>query len=313
MQIHHGLDSFRKLSNAIVTSGTFDGVHVGHRKILDRLQEVAQKNHGETVVITFSPHPRIVLYPEQSDLKLLTSLTEKAALLRDIGIDHLVVIKFDKDFAKTTSEAFIQDILLKQIGTKKLVIGYDHKFGRNREGSFEYLKEHAPSLGFEVEEIPKQDVDDVAVSSTKIRKALQKGDVSIANSYLNSNYVLTGLVVEGKKIGREIGFPTANIEVSDPYKLIPADGIYAVKAEVADQHLQGMMYIGPRPTLGNELAKTIEVNLFEFDMDIYGEVIKIEFIQKLREDEKFDGLEALKKQLHQDQEDALKVFSQLNA
>ncbi len=264
MQIHYGLDNFQKLERAIVTSGTFDGVHIGHQKILKRLTQVAEMENGESVVLTFWPHPRLVLFPEQADLKLLSDLDEKAVLLEKFGIDHLVVIKFDKEFSKTTSQEFIHDILIEKIGTHRLVIGYDHKFGRNREGGFDYLKENSAQFGFEVEEIPRQDIDDVGVSSTKIRKALLKGEVETANSYLGSEYMLTGTVVKGKQIGRTIGYPTANVAVSNPNKLIPENGIYAIRAEVRGKLHNGMLYIGTRPTLGDKLEQSIEANLFDF-------------------------------------------------
>lgn len=308
MQIHYGLADFGKLERAIVTSGTFDGVHVGHQRILKRLTQVAETEQGESVVLTFWPHPRLVLFPEQNDLKLLSDLEEKAILLEKFGIDHLVVIKFDKGFSETTSRDFIHDILIDKIGTHRLVIGYDHKFGRNREGGFDYLKENAKVFGFGVEEIPRQDVDEVGVSSTKIRKALLAGEVETANSYLDSEYMLTGKVVKGKQIGRTIGYPTANIAISNPNKLIPKDGIYAIRAEVRGETYNGMLYIGTRPTLGDKLEQTIEANLFNFSEDIYEEKIRIFFVETLRGDRKFPDLESLKKQLDLDKEMALAVF-----
>lgn len=308
MQIHNGLEQVKWLGNAVVTSGTFDGVHIGHQKILARLSEVAKQEQGESVVITFWPHPRLVLFPDQQDLRLLSTLDEKAELLEKYHIDHLVVLKFDKAFAATSSHDFIQQILVEKLGTQKLVIGYDHRFGRNREGSFEYLKEHSAQFGFGVEEIPRQDIDHVGVSSTKIRKALQLGDVTTANNYLGSEYMLTGKVVKGLQLGREIGYPTANIEVDETFKLIPEDGIYAVRIKVKGQLYNGMLYIGVRPTLGNELRRTIEVNIFDFDQDIYEENVRLYFVQHLRGDEKFDDLEGLKKQLARDKEDALKAL-----
>ena len=303
MQLHYGLDSFKKLSKAIVTSGTFDGVHMGHQTILDRLKEVARQDGGETVVLTFWPHPRIILFPDQNDLRLLTSLEEKALLLEKHGIDHLLVLPFSKEFSKTSSKDFIE------IGTTKLVIGYDHRFGRNREGSFEYLKEHAHEWGFGVEEIPRHDVDNIGVSSTKIRQTLmESGDVDTASSYLGYHYMISGKVIQGERIGRTIGFPTANVSVGEAHKLIPANGVYAVTVEVKGKTHKGMLYIGPRPTIGSALHRTIEVNIFDFDDDIYNEQIRLSLHQKLRGDEKFDGLEALKNQLAADRERALKIL-----
>lgn len=309
MQIHNGLDQVERLGNAVVTSGTFDGVHVGHQKILARLSEVAQQVGGQSVVITFWPHPRLVLFPEQQDLRLLSTLDEKAELLAQYHIDHLVVLKFDKAFAATSSHDFIQHILIEKLGTQKLVIGYDHRFGKNREGGFDYLKAHSDQFGFGVEEIPRQDVDHVGVSSTKIRKALQAGDIETANTYLGNEYMLTGKVVKGLQLGRKIGYPTANIEVDEAFKLIPEDGIYAVRIKIEGQLYKGMLYIGVRPTIGNELHRSIEVNIFDFDQDIYGKSVRVYFVKTLREDQKFEDLSLLQAQLAQDKKDALKVLN----
>ncbi|HOO11129.1 MAG TPA: bifunctional riboflavin kinase/FMN adenylyltransferase, partial [Cyclobacteriaceae bacterium] len=227
MKIYHSIDDFPKVNNAIVTSGTYDGVHIGHQKILARLKEIAEKFKGETVVITFWPHPRLVLYPEENTLQVLNTFEEKAALLKEQGIQHLLRIPFTKEFSQKSSQEFIDNILVKKIGTKKLVIGYDHRFGKNREGSFEQLKLNGPQYGFDVEEIPRQDVDNVGVSSTKIRKALTEGDIETATHFLGRPYSISGMVVKGEKLGRVLGFPTANVDVDSHYKLIPAEGIYA--------------------------------------------------------------------------------------
>lgn len=304
MKIYHGIDDFTPLQYAVVTSGTFDGVHVGHQKIFSRLREIASRNFGETVVITFWPHPRLVLHPEDDSLKLLNTFEEKADLLKDQGIQHLIRIPFTKEFSQLTSEEFIQQILVKTIGTRKLVIGYDHHFGKNREGSFEQLKLNASRYGFEVEEIPGQEVDNVAVSSTKIRKALEEGDIETANHFLGQPYRLTGMVVTGDRIGHTLGYPTANIEVETRYKLIPPDGIYAVTVGVGHQIFQGMLYIGFRPTLQGT-KKNIEVNIFNFDQNIYGETITDFFQKMLRGDKTFPDLESMKVQLAKDKEDAL--------
>lgn len=309
MKIYHGIDDFSPLQYAVVTSGTFDGVHVGHQKIFARLREIASRNFGETVVITFWPHPRLVLHPEDSDLKLLNTFEEKAELLKDQGIQHLIRIPFTKEFSQLTSEQFILQILVKTIGTRKLVIGYDHHFGKNREGSFEQLKLNGPRYGFEVEEIPKQEVDHVAVSSTKIRKALEAGDIETANHFLGQPYRLSGRVVKGDRIGHAIGYPTANIEIDTKYKLIPSDGIYAVTVSHEHRRYGGMLYIGNRPTINGE-KRNIEVNIFDFDQDIYGETLTIHFLKMLRADQTFDGLEPMKAQLAKDKENALEVLRQ---
>lgn len=308
MKIYHGIDDFTQLQYAVVTSGTFDGVHVGHQKIFSRLREIASRNFGETVVITFWPHPRLVLHPEDDSLKLLNTFEEKADLLKDQGIQHLIRIPFTKEFSQLTSEQFIQEILVKTIGTRKLVIGYDHHFGKNREGTFEQLKLNAPRYGFEVEEIPRQEVDHVAVSSTKIRKAIEDGDIEAANHFLGQPYRITGRVVTGDRIGHTIGYPTANIEIDTKYKLIPADGIYAVTVRHEQRSYGGMLYIGFRPTIDGT-KRRIEVNIFDFDANVYGETLIINFLKRLREDRTFEGLEPLKEQLRQDKEDALAALS----
>jgi riboflavin kinase/FMN adenylyltransferase len=309
MKIYHGIDDFTRLDYAVVTSGTFDGVHVGHQKILNRLREVALKHGGETVVITFWPHPRLVLHPEDRSLKLLNTFEEKAELLKEQGIQHLVRIPFTKEFSQLTSEQFIQKILVQTIGTKKLVIGYDHRFGHNREGSFEQLKLNAPRYGFDVEEIPRQDVDHVAVSSSKIRKALEEGDLETASHLLGQPYSLTGRVVVGDRIGRQLGYPTANIDIDTHYKLIPADGIYAVTVLHGRALYKGMLYIGNRPTV-NGTKRAIEVNLFDFSGDLYGESLTLRFHTFIRGDEKFPDLDTLKQQLAQDKIDALRLLQE---
>ena len=308
MKIYHGIEDFVQLPNAVVTSGTFDGVHLGHTKILSRLREIATKTNGETVVITFWPHPRLVLHPEDMSLKLLNTFEEKAELLKAQGINHLIRIPFTKEFSQLSSEQFITEILVKTIGTKKLVIGHDHHFGKNREGSFEQLKVNGPKYGFEVEEIPRQDIDHVGVSSTKIRKALESGDIETATHFLGHTYGITGRVIMGDKLGRILGFPTANIEIDTFYKLIPADGIYAVKVRYGVQHYNGMLYIGNRPTVGG-IKRSIEVNIFDFNEDIYGEALTIYFHSVIRNDIKFNDLEELKRQLFLDKQAALKMLS----
>ncbi len=270
MKIYHSLEDFTRLPSAVVTSGTFDGVHIGHQKILHRLKEIATKNGGETVVITFWPHPQMVLHPENNSLRLLNTFEEKAALLKAEGIQHLLRIEFTKEFSLISSLDFIQKILVDTIGTKKLVIGYDHRFGHNREGSFEQLQINAASYGFDVEEIPRQDVDHISVSSSKIRQALENVDIETATHLLGKPYTITGLVVKGDQLGRQLGYPTANLKIDSRYKLIPADGIYAVSVKLENHYYKGMLYIGLRPTVDGT-RRVIEVNLFNFNRDIYGE------------------------------------------
>lgn len=300
MKIYEGLAGFRPVRNAVVTSGTFDGVHLGHQKILNRIREIARSIQGETVLLTFWPHPRLVLYPTEHNLRLLSTFEEKAKLLRQFGIDHLVTIPFTQEFSQMSSEEFIKTVLIGAIETKKLVIGYDHRFGKNREGSFDYLKSNSNEFGFELEEISRQDVEEIGVSSTKIRRALESGDVKTAATYLGRPYELNGIVIKGQQIGRSIGFPTANIHIPNDYKLIPKDGVYAVEASVDGSIYKSMLNIGNRPTVDGT-KKTVEANLFDFQGDLYGKQITIYFREFIRDEQKFENLEALKKQLVQDQ------------
>lgn len=306
MRIYYDLDDFNPVRNAVVTSGTFDGVHVGHQKILSRLHEVADRNSGDTVVITFWPHPRLVLYPD-ADLKLLNTFEEKAELIKEQGVHHLLRIPFTKEFSQLSSEEFITRILVEKIGTRKLVIGYDHHFGKNREGSFEQLKLNGPKYGFEVEEISRQDVDHVAVSSTKIRNAIETADLNTATHLLGRPYSVSGRVVRGDKIGTQLGYPTANIEIDSIHKLIPTDGIYAVTVLHEHSKYGGMLYIGNRPTIDG-VKKVIEVNIFNFTREIYGESLSIQFHAYIRGDIKFKDLDELKKKMKVDKEEALAIL-----
>ena len=308
MKIYHGLEDFRPVENAVVTSGTFDGVHLGHQQILRRLREIADRINGETVLITFWPHPRLVLFPDQHDLRLLNTFEEKAELLRTFGIDHLLRIPFTREFSQTSSEDFIRRILVDTIGTRKLVIGYDHRFGKNREGSFDHLKNNASSYGFEVEEIPRHEVDDLVVSSTKIRSALALGKMDYAAELLGRYYDVSGRVVRGERIGRVLGFPTANIEIDNPHKLIPANGAYAVKVRIGERIFGGMMNIGMRPTVGGRIM-TLEVHIFDFDEEIYGDTLKVEFVSRIRDEIPFPDIESLKTQLETDQVSARQLLT----
>jgi riboflavin kinase / FMN adenylyltransferase len=299
MQIHYDLDKLEKLNFAVVTSGTFDGVHQGHQKILGKLKEIASENGGESVLITYFPHPRMVLFNDSQNLKLLSTFNEKIELLSAFGIDHLVVIPFTREFSEIDSKSFIQNVLVDKIGAKILVIGYDHRFGKNREGGFEYLRDNASEYGFEVIEIPRHDIENVGVSSTKIRNALIEGNIDLATELLGTQYSLTGKVMKGKQLGRLLGYPTANVYVAEDYKLIPSDGVYAVKVKYKDDLLDGVLNIGKRPTIEGK-DRTIEVNIFDFEKEIYGENLSIYFVKKIRNEIKFDGLEALKSQIAKD-------------
>ncbi|WP_299824572.1 bifunctional riboflavin kinase/FAD synthetase [uncultured Pontibacter sp.] len=307
MEVIRDIAAFPHLSFPVVTSGTFDGVHIGHQKILKRVMERARENNGQSVVITFWPHPRLVLFPEDNKLKLLSTIEERIEQLRSFGIDYLLIIPFTKEFSRTSSRTFITDILVKALNTKLLVIGYDHRFGKNREGSFENLKARSSQYGFEVEEIPRQDIDDVGVSSTKIRKALENGDIETANLYLGRKYTITSVIVEGDKIGRTIGYPTANLAIPKAPKLIPANGVYAVWAHINGVRNAAMMNIGIRPTVAGKHL-TLEVHILDFKEDIYGKSITVEFVEHLRNEKMFGGLEELKTQLAQDESEARKLL-----
>ena len=307
MKVYHSLAEFKKLAFAVVTSGTFDGVHLGHQKILNRLKEIATKHGGETVVITYWPHPQLILNPDNNTIKLLNSYVEREQLLREQGIQHLLKIPFTKEFSQITSEEFITNILVNIIGTKKLVIGYDHRFGKNREGSFEELKKDGPAYGFDVEEIARQDVDSIGISSSAIRNALLKGEVKVAAHLLGRPYSIMGVVVKGDQLGRTLGYPTANLAIPEHHKLIPAEGIYAATVSIEGRLFGGMLYIGNRPTIESKKL-AIEVNIFDFNEDLYGRTIQVNFINFIRPDKKFDNLEQLKNQLSQDKVSALQLL-----
>ena len=307
MKVYEGIDGFVPKGNAIVTSGTFDGVHIGHQKILNTLQDIAAATGGETVLITYWPHPRLVLNPE-AHIKLLTTFDEKSRVLEGFGLDHLIKIPFTKEFARTSSLDFIRNILVKGIGTHTLVIGYDHRFGHNREGNFESLKANAANYGFRVEEIPRQDVDNVGVSSTKIRKALWQGDIRTANAFLGWEYCLNGTVVPGAQRGRQIGFPTANIQINDPLKLIPADGVYAVRVILDNKLYRGMLNIGNRPTVDGA-QHAIEVHILDFDGNLYDRPIRIKMVERIRPEKRFADMNELREQLVKDRKLAQKILS----
>ncbi|WP_066832107.1 bifunctional riboflavin kinase/FAD synthetase [Rufibacter ruber] len=301
------LNQFPLLAHAVVTSGTFDGVHVGHQKILARLTESARQSTGQSVVITYWPHPRTVLNPHDDSLRLLSTIEERIEALEQFGVDYLLILPFTREFAQLTSEEYIQQILINTLHTKKLVIGYDHRFGKNREGGFDYLQANARRYGFEVEEIPRQDIDEVGVSSSKIRTALEKGDVETAARYLGRPYTLSGRVVEGKKLGRTLGYPTANLQPQDKLKQVPAIGIYAVMVKTTSGSFKGMLSIGTNPTV-NGSSQTIEVHLFDFEGELYGQEITLSFIAYMRPEEKYENLDLLVRQLHQDKATALQLL-----
>lgn len=309
MKVYRNIEDFVKLKNAVVTIGTFDGVHLGHRKIIRRLKELAAEKGGESVILTFFPHPRMILHPEDESLKLINTINEKTALIEALGVDHLIITPFTRDFSILSPEEYIREILINKIGTGTIVIGYDHRFGKDRQGDFRLLESLTSKYKYDIEEIPEQDMHHIVVSSTKVRDALLSGDVKTAADFLSYPFSIEGTVIRGDQIGRTIGYPTANIVVEESYKLIPGDGIYAVTVDLPGEgSFKGMAYIGKRPTV-NGTSKNIEVNLFNFDKEIYGIKIRIMFQAYLRGDMKFRGLEALKEQINRDREAALAFFN----
>jgi riboflavin kinase / FMN adenylyltransferase len=308
MNVYQGIEEFKALPHAVTTIGTFDGVHIGHRKILSRLSELAQEAKAETVVLTFFPHPRMVLQPDDNELKLITTMNERIDLLRYYGVHHLIIQSFSKEFSRMSAMEFVRDILVNKIGTKTLVIGYDHHFGRNREGSLKNLKEMASVYNYRIEEIPKQVIDDAGISSTKIRNALWSGDIKTANHLLGHDFTLSGKVVDGDKVGRALGFPTANINVAENYKLIPKTGIYACMIKVDGNRYKGMLYIGNRPALhGKHLS--IEVNIFDFNQTIYNHDITVYLKEHIREDMDFKTMDLLKKKMEEDKAKSIKALA----
>ncbi|MBK6834657.1 MAG: bifunctional riboflavin kinase/FAD synthetase [Bacteroidetes bacterium] len=307
-KVYFSLEDFPSLTNTIVTIGTFDGVHVGHKKIFDQLNELKKQTGYQTVVFTFDPHPRKILFPEQKDLKLITSTHEKIKLISENEIDYVLVYPFSKKFSEISSDFYIENILVKKLGAKVIIIGYDHKFGKNREGNIEVLKNNAAKYGFEVIEISAKDIDSINVSSSQIRKAIDAGDIDLANKFLGHSYFLTGMVTEGKKLGRTIGYPTANVKIADVDKLLPKIGVYAVKVKVLGNEYGGMLNIGVNPTTDTDNKIKIEVNIFDFNQDIYGETISIKFVKRLRDEVKFANLEELKIQLLDDRNKSLDIL-----
>lgn len=308
MKVFRSLEEYQAGPNPVATIGTFDGVHHGHRKILGRLQDAAAAIDGESVVISFHPHPRLVLYPDDNPLRLLHTLDERIAAMEAFGIDKLLIVEFTREFSRTTSHQFIESILSNTVQIKRIVIGYDHHFGKNRTGGLKELEDGAAQFGFEVEEIPAEQIDNAAVSSTKIRTALLAGDVESANSFLGYTYEISGKVITGERLGRTLGYPTANIEPNDPYKLIPREGVYLASLEFEGGLYYGMLNVGHKPTVGNNFPLGLEINLFDFDQDIYGKDVKLRFLNWIREDRKFDGLEPLKAAIAQDKVDCLKLL-----
>ncbi|MDP5198207.1 bifunctional riboflavin kinase/FAD synthetase [Flavobacterium sp. DG2-3] len=303
MKLFHSINDFQSTKKTILTLGTFDGVHIGHKKILDRITQHTENGKYESLVLTFFPHPRMVLQ-EKSEIRLLNTISEKIKLLEATGIENLIVHPFNESFSRLTAEEFVRTILVEKFQIQKIIIGHDHRFGRNRTANIDDLIAFGLEYGFEVEQISAEEIQDVSVSSTKIRKALNEGNMALANEYLGYNYFLNGTIVKGKQLGRTIGFPTANIHIEEDYKLIPKIGVYVVKATVNGETVFGMMNIGFNPTVNGE-KQTIEVHLFNFDKDIYDQNIEVSLLHYIREEQKFSSVDALKEQLNQDRIESL--------
>jgi riboflavin kinase/FMN adenylyltransferase len=306
MKTFHSIESFSSKRPTVLTIGTFDGVHVGHKKILHKLISTAKTKNLESLVLTFFPHPRMVLQKD-SDIKLIHSIQEREQILASLGLENLIIQPFSKAFSRLTASEFVRDILVEQLHVKHIIVGYDHRFGRNRTADINNLREFGEIYDFTVEEISAQDINDVAVSSTKIRTALSEGQIQIANNYLNDTFQLTGVVTKGKGLGRTINFPTANISIAEDYKMIPKNGVYIAKATIGNQTFNGMMNIGNNPTVNGKL-QSIEIHLFNFNTDIYDKLISIKILKRLRDEFKFESIDALKNQLKTDQENALTYF-----
>jgi len=306
MNVYNNITELPEFNKAVITIGTFDGLHDGHRKIISQLKEVAKSINGTTVVITFFPHPRHVLSNTENKVFILNTLEEKITLLRTEGIENLVIVPFTNEFSSMDAEAYVSDFLVNSFHPHTIIIGYDHRFGKNRTGNFELLKEGEKKYGYAVVEITAQQLNDIAISSTKIRQKLSEGDIIAANSLLGYAYFFSGKVVKGDQLGRTIGFPTANLEIAEQEKLIPGNGVYAVDVMIKDIKLKGMMNIGFRPTVGG-IVRKIEVNIFDFNEDIYDQNITVSLKTKLRDERKFNGLDELKLQLGNDAMEAMGI------
>ena len=309
LKIFNSIESFNATKPTIVTIGTFDGVHLGHQKIVAQITKNAHVLNCESLVLTFFPHPRMVLQ-EGTEMKLLNTLNEKIALLDNLGIDNLVIHPFDKEFSRLTAEEFVKKVLVDVFKIKKIIIGYDHRFGRNRTATIDDLINFGETYGFEVEQISAEEINEVSISSTKIRNALLEGNIELAANYLGYDYSLTGIIFKGKQLGRTIGYPTANITIEEDYKLIPNNGVYIAKSVLNGKTVFGMMNIGTRPTVDGT-KQTIEINFFDFKQDLYGQKITISLLHRMRSEQKFESIDALKNQLGKDKKTALAFIENL--
>ena len=309
LKIFHSINDFRSTKKTIITLGTFDGVHIGHKKILEKVLQNTNGEQYESLVLTFFPHPRMVLQGD-SDIKLLNTINEKIDLLQGIGIENLVIHPFDEAFSRLTAEEFVKTILVDRLNIQKIIIGYDHLFGRNRTAKMDYILNYGEQYGFEVEQISVQEINEISVSSTKIRQALSEGDMTLANDYLGYDYFITGTVVEGKQLGRTINFPTANIKIQENYKLIPQNGVYIVKSGIENKIVYGMMNIGFNPTVNGQ-NRSIEVHYFDFNAELYDKEIQVSILHRIRSEQKFPSFDLLKEQLEKDKQTAITYLKHL--
>ena len=303
MQVHYGFESYKNIKNPIVTVGTFDGVHFGHQKIIQRLQKIAKKNNGESVLLTFDPHPRKILLNDQG-LKLIHTINEKINILENLGLDHLVIYPFTLEFSKFSAKRYIDELLIQKLGTHTLVIGYDHHFGNDREGNIDLLKKYEKSNPFYLEEIKAHEIEEIKISSTKVRSAIEKGNIHLVNDYCGHFYEFSGEVVRGNGIGKTIGTPTANIKLNSNEKIIPLDGVYAVVCQIKDANYKGIMNIGFKPTVDEGQKRTVEIHLFDYEKEIYGQDLRTKVIERIRDEVKFNSLKELKSQILKDNEKA---------
>ena len=303
MQVHYGFESYKNIKNPIVTVGTFDGVHFGHQKIIQRLQKIAKKNNGESVLLTFDPHPRKILLNDQG-LKLIHTINEKINILENLGLNHLVIYPFTLEFSKFSAKRYIDELLIQKLGTHTLVIGYDHHFGNDREGNIDLLKKYEKSNPFYLEEIKAHEIEEIKISSTKVRSAIEKGNIHLVNDYCGHFYEFSGEVVRGNGIGKTIGTPTANIKLNSNEKIIPLDGVYAVVCQIKDTNYKGIMNIGFKPTVDEDQKRTVEIHLFDYEKDIYGQDLRTKVIERIRDEVKFNSLKELKSQILKDNEKA---------
>jgi riboflavin kinase/FMN adenylyltransferase len=307
LKIFNSIHDFKSTKKTILTLGTFDGVHVGHQKIIQKLIQNASDYNCESLILTFFPHPRMVLQ-EGSDIKLLNTIDEKTVLLKKMGLDNLIIHPFDKEFSRLTAEEFVKTILVDALHIQKIIIGYDHRFGRNRLANIDDLILYGKQYNFEVEQISAQEIDSVSISSTKIRNAILDGNIALANEYLGYKYVINGMVINGNQLGRTIGFPTANLKIEENYKLIPKNGVYIVKSTINQKTVFGVMNIGTNPTVNGENL-SIEVHFFDFDADLYNSKIEISVLERIRDEQKFDSIELLKNQIQEDKETAISFIA----